>query len=83
MIKQNFMSPQNSEPLEDDPNIHLSLDGRELKLLQVREKDAGNYSCLAVNVAGAIFISHTLDVHGKPDNFQISSYVYLLVVFKL
>ncbi|XP_063876640.1 hemicentin-1-like isoform X2 [Scylla paramamosain] len=57
---------KNSQPLEEDPNIHVSLDGRELKLLQVREEDAGNYSCLAVNVAGAIFINHTLQVQVPP-----------------
>ncbi|MPC08143.1 Hemicentin-1 [Portunus trituberculatus] len=57
---------KNSEPLEENPNMHVSLDGRELKLLQVREQDTGNYSCLAVNVAGAIFINHTLQVQVPP-----------------
>lgn len=66
-----LMNQQNSEPLEEDPNMHVSLDGRELKLLQVREEDAGNYSCLAVNVAGDIFVNHTLQVQGKHEKLKI------------
>lgn len=56
---------QNANPLEeDDPNVRLSLDGRDLMLLQVMEKDAANYSCLAVNEAGALFLNFTLEVLG-------------------
>lgn len=62
------MNQQNSEPLQENTNMHVSLDGRELKLLQVREEDSGNYSCLAVNVAGAIFINKTLQIQGNYDN---------------
>ncbi|KAG7164030.1 Hemicentin-1-like 7 [Homarus americanus] len=58
---------KNSNPLEDDaPNVHLSVDGRDIKFLQVTESDAGNYSCLAVNDAGAIFLNFTLEVHVPP-----------------
>ncbi|XP_071515843.1 hemicentin-1-like [Panulirus ornatus] len=58
---------KNASPLEDDdPNVHLSIDGRDLKLLQVTEKDAANYSCLAVNEAGVIFLNFTLEVHVPP-----------------
>ncbi|XP_050723288.1 hemicentin-1-like isoform X2 [Eriocheir sinensis] len=58
---------KDSMPLEEsDPNVHLSPDGRILKLLQVRERDAGNYTCLAINEAGAVSADYALQVHVAP-----------------
>ncbi|XP_069163060.1 hemicentin-1 isoform X2 [Procambarus clarkii] len=58
---------KNSLPLEEGaPNVHLRADGRELTLLQVTEDDAANFSCLAVNEAGAVILNFTLEVHAPP-----------------
>ncbi|XP_063600047.1 hemicentin-1-like [Penaeus indicus] len=58
---------KNNMPLdEDDPNLHLSAGGRDLKLLQVTEGDAANYSCLATNEAGSLSVNFTLEVHVPP-----------------
>ncbi|KAK7078503.1 hypothetical protein SK128_000025, partial [Halocaridina rubra] len=53
---------KNGNPVDaDDDNVHLSNSGRELKILQVTENDAANYSCLALNEAGAISVNYTLE----------------------
>ncbi|XP_066942937.1 hemicentin-1-like isoform X1 [Macrobrachium rosenbergii] len=58
---------KNGSPIDEmDANIHLSTSGRDLKILQVTEVDSANYSCLAINEAGATSINFTLEVHVPP-----------------
>ncbi|XP_068231428.1 hemicentin-1-like [Palaemon carinicauda] len=58
---------KDGSPIDEmDANIHLSTSGRELKILQVTEENSANYSCLAINEAGATSINFTVEVHVPP-----------------
>ena len=56
-----------------------------MKLVQVAEDDAGNYTCLAVNEAGAVFLNFTLGVHDMKWCFGSGfiAFVFFLTLFSL
>ncbi|KAK3876548.1 hypothetical protein Pcinc_018676 [Petrolisthes cinctipes] len=58
---------KNTDPVDEmNSNVVISGDGRELRIIATDVDDAGNYTCLAVNEAGDIFLNFTLDVHVPP-----------------
>lgn len=50
---------------EREPHLQLVGSGRQLRIVQAKLTDAGQYTCIAINEAGQAEKNYILDVQGK------------------